>query len=132
MSKVAIDTNIITKILNGTIGKVIPQSKMPTELYIPLTVYAESRGGSLAGANPKRFIAQLDAFIARNDVHLSKPINIETAEAYANIYADLKKCGTPVSPNDMWIAAECVTQNFVLLTLDSDFDKMPQVRRFAL
>jgi len=129
MQKVAVDTNVVTKILNGTLGEIIAPHKMPAELYIPLAVYAESRAGSLAGNNPQKYLAELEALIARKSVHLNERITAATADIYAEIYAYLKKRGTPVSPNDLWIAAECVEQNFVLLTLDSDFDKMPQVRR---
>jgi tRNA(fMet)-specific endonuclease VapC len=130
--RIAIDTNIVTALMRGQLEAKFPLIKLPDELYIPLTVFAEARFGILTGGNPDKYMPVLDGLISRSSVHLGSGITLETAKVYAELRAYLKKHGTPVSPNDLWIAAECVEQNFVLLTLDSDFDKMPQVRRLSI
>jgi predicted nucleic acid-binding protein len=36
---------------------------------------------------------------------------------------------TPIPPNDLWIAAECVSIGLPLVTRDRDFDHIPQLSR---
>ena len=42
--------------------------------------------------------------------------------AYADLSAHLKRAGTPIGQNDLWIAACARAANAVLLTIDTDFD----------
>lgn len=39
----------------------------------------------------------------------------------------LKKAGTPVAVNDVWIAASAMQHGLPILTSDMDFQKIPQV-----
>lgn len=52
-----------------------------------------------------------------------------TAHLYADLFADLRRAGTPVPTNDLWIAALVVQHGFTLLTRDAHFDRMPRVPR---
>jgi tRNA(fMet)-specific endonuclease VapC len=51
----------------------------------------------------------------------------ETAEVYARLFVQLRRAGTPVPTNDLWIAGLAVQHQLTLLTLDSHFNKIPQV-----
>lgn len=53
-------------------------------------------------------------------------------QRYAVIHDYLRAHGTPVSPNDLWIAASAAQHGLVVITLDGDFERIPQVlvRRF--
>lgn len=57
----------------------------------------------------------------------------ETSERYAVIQVALKKAGTPVGINDVWIAASAMQHGLPVLTSDRDFHKIPQiiVRHFS-
>jgi tRNA(fMet)-specific endonuclease VapC len=59
-------------------------------------------------------------------------IDEETSQRHAYIHDYLRRKGTPVSPNDLWIAASAWQHGLVVLTLDGDFSKIPEVivRRF--
>ena len=48
-------------------------------------------------------------------------IDEETAEFYAKIYWDLKKKGTPIPSNDIWVAASAMRHGLALFTYDDHF-----------
>ncbi len=57
------------------------------------------------------------------------PVDLRVARAYARASAELARIGTPVDPNDLWIAATAIAHGLELLALDGDFDRVPGVRR---
>ena len=54
-------------------------------------------------------------------------VDEETSERYATIRVALKKAGTPVASNDIWIAASAMQHGLPILTSDRDFQKISQV-----
>jgi len=53
----------------------------------------------------------------------------ETAEHYARIFVQLKRAGTPVPDNDLWIAAIALEFDLTLITRDRHFERIPQLPR---
>lgn len=55
--------------------------------------------------------------------------NVRVARTYAELWALLKRAGTPVGDNDIWIAASALAQDPALpvLTTDGDFRKIAAV-----
>ena len=53
----------------------------------------------------------------------------ETTEHYARLFVQLKRAGTAVPDNDLWIAALALEYDLALLARDRHFDKVPQLRR---
>jgi predicted nucleic acid-binding protein len=60
-------------------------------------------------------------------------IDDQTAHRYAAIHDYLRRQGTPVSPNDIRIAASAAQHGLSVITLDGDFDRIPKVlvRKFG-
>ena len=58
----------------------------------------------------------------------TKDVSQETAEIYSDIKMALKKKGTPIPLNDVWIAAHTVETGAKLITYDSHFLKVPGLR----
>ena len=56
-------------------------------------------------------------------------VSRETTEQYARLFVQLKRAGTPVPDNDLWIAAVAIEHDLALVTRDRHFDKVPQLRR---
>jgi tRNA(fMet)-specific endonuclease VapC len=52
-----------------------------------------------------------------------------TAHHYAAVYRQLRKQGTPIPTNDMWIAALVLQHSLVLFARDTHFDALPQLTR---
>src|SRR5204862_4252114 len=65
-------------------------------------------------------------FLARETVGVLLP-GRETAEQYARVFVQLKRAGTPVPDNDLWIAALALEHDLVLITRDRHFGRIPQV-----
>jgi len=96
------------------------------ETYVNPVVLGELRAGFLKGARTARNEAVLREFLAEPRVH-SVPIDEDTTERYAVIYDALQRRGTPVSVNDVWIAASAFQHGLRVLTTDGDFRKIPQI-----
>ena len=52
-----------------------------------------------------------------------------TTHFFADLKLQLKKQGTPIPINDVWIAALVVQHRGTLLTFDKAFDHLPQLPR---
>ncbi|NBU33679.1 type II toxin-antitoxin system VapC family toxin [bacterium] len=119
---IAVDTNIISAMLRGE-DCVLPND----ELYIPYVVLAELMAGVSAGNNPRKNKPLLDSFLHDTNVTTSPGLTPELLPFYTEIYGYLRAKGTPISPNDLWIAAECMYLSMSLLTRDNDFKSVPQI-----
>ncbi len=53
----------------------------------------------------------------------------ETAEQYARLFVQLRRAGTPVPDNDLWIAALALEHDLTLITRDQHFERVPQLLR---
>jgi tRNA(fMet)-specific endonuclease VapC len=60
------------------------------------------------------------------------PSTVETGGRYAELYAALRKAGTPIPTNDMWIAAAALSTGAVLLTFDRHFSRIDGLARRVL
>ena len=49
----------------------------------------------------------------------------EVVRGYGRMGAYLDRAGTPIPPNDLWIAATAASKRAVLLTTDTHFDPLP-------
>ena len=55
----------------------------------------------------------------------------ETSQIFAEIKYNLKKAGTPIPINDVWIAAHTFETGSVLITYDAHFEKVAGLRIWA-
>lgn len=119
---IAVDTNVVSLYFRN-------KNSLHTqdELYIPYIVVAELEAGVLAGSNPTKNMLTLKTFYDNPNVTISPGLMPEVIKSYVQIYAYLRSCGTPISPNDLWIAAECMSLAMPLLTYDKDFQHVPQI-----
>lgn len=126
MTHVLLDSNTYTLIAKGKrdIVQVIDEA---SRVYFSIIVIGELlaafRGGTLEIKNKKR----LDQFLNNPTVQLLS-VHKETAEIYGDIKYRLRKQGTPIPSNDVWIAAHAVETGSVLVTYDRHFLKIPGLR----
>ena len=96
------------------------------EIFINPVILGELLAGFAMGKSEKKNMAILQEFLSSSRV---KIINIdeETSERYAVIMNHLRKEGTPIPTNDLWISASAMQHGFKVLTTDSHYLKVPQI-----
>jgi tRNA(fMet)-specific endonuclease VapC len=123
--RVALDTNRITDLFRGDL-ELADQLGTAEEVWIPLFALGEIKAGFLGGTQQRRNESLLNKFLAKPTVGVLLPSR-ETAEQYARIFVQLRRAGTPVPDNDLWIAALVLEHDLVLITRDRHFERIPQV-----
>lgn len=121
--KLALDTDAYRLIMEGEPGAVLLARAAER-----LPVLAELRFGFLNGTRGRENEATLLRFLDRARVEVLA-CDGETADRYAQLRLQLKKQGTPIPLNDVWIAALVLQHHAMLFTRDSDFERVPQLAR---
>jgi tRNA(fMet)-specific endonuclease VapC len=125
--RLALDTNRYTDLCRGT-ASVIETVERADEVWVPFTVLGELRAGFAAGGQRPRNEAVLRRFLLKPGISLLYA-DEQTTHHYAAIYRQLRKQGTPIPTNDMWIAALVLQHSLVLCARDAHFDALPQLPR---
>lgn len=125
--KIALDTNRYTDLCRGDVS-VVEIVEQASEVWLPFIVLAELRAGFAMGSQGPRNEAVLRRFLLKPGVEVVYA-DEQTTHHYANVYRQLRKQGTPIPTNDMWIAALVLQHSFVLCARDAHFDVLPQLAR---
>jgi len=123
--RVALDTNRLTDLFQGD-AELAEFLATCDEVWIPLIVLAEIKAGFYGGTQHHRNEVLLRKFMAKPTVEVLLP-GRETAEQYARLFVQLKRAGTPVPDNDLWIAALALENDLALITRDRHFENIPQL-----
>lgn len=119
MKRVVIDTNVYSRGLSGD-AWASDILKSFDELLLSPIVLGELYSGFRHGSRETENLAILNKFILTPRVLLID-ITIETSEFYCAILEQLRRDGTPIPTNDIWIAASTMEHGAHLGTLDSHF-----------
>ena len=92
-----------------------------TEVCVPVTVVGELRAGFRCGSRYDKNDEELVKFLEHSAVRVLD-LNEPASRHYADIYAQLRRDGTPVPTNDMWIAAAALHDGATILTFDPHFE----------
>lgn len=121
-----LDTNIVTAILkkNERINKKLESMRFQgQEVFISGITYYEVKRGLLA-VNATRQLSDFNDLCQEYEVLLLDDIEtIETSE----IYASLKRRGTPIQDVDILIAATAITRGLIIVSADSDMLKIQNI-----
>ena len=119
MKKILIDTNIYSHAMRGDPDVTDQLAKMD-EIGICVISIGELYSGFKAGSRELENHSELEFFLDSPRVVLY-PVDITTADYYAEILSSLKKAGTPIPTNDIWIAAAAFQHGLKLFTKDVHF-----------
>lgn len=125
--RVALDTHRLTDLFQGD-AALAEYLGICDEIWIPLIVLGEIKAGFYGGAQQHRNEALLHRLLAKTTVGVLLPSR-ETAEHYARLFVQLKRAGSPVPDNDLWIAALVLEHDLRLITRDRHFERIPQLLR---
>lgn len=120
-----VDTNALSAFVDGdaSVGEIL---RAAARAAIPVIVLGEFRFGIMGS----RHRATYERWLTEH-LPLFETVNVtaETAASYATLRAALKRAGTPIPANDMWIAALAVEHGLPVLSRDSHFDAVKGLRR---
>jgi tRNA(fMet)-specific endonuclease VapC len=125
--RAALDTNRLTDLFQGD-RELAEWLGTCEEVWIPLVVLGEIKAGFHGGTQQRRNEVLLQRLLAKTTVGVLLP-GRETAEHYARVFVQLKRAGTPIPDNDLWIAALVLEHNLLLITRDRHFERIPQLMR---
>jgi tRNA(fMet)-specific endonuclease VapC len=125
--RLALDTNRYTDLCRGD-ESVVESVELADEVWLPFAVLGELRAGFAVGNQGPRNEGVLRRFLLKGGVSVLYADD-QTTHHYADVYRQLRKQGTPIPTNDMWIAALVLQHSLVLCARDAHFDALPQLPR---
>lgn len=100
-------------------------------VLIPAPVLGELHGGFEMGSRTLENRVALSEFLSEPMVQ-TIPVSETVARHYGRVYAGLRRGGTPIPTNDIWIAACAIDHGGCLLTFDHDFEHVVGLDRILL
>ena len=125
MSRLLLDTSAFSAWARGY-GPIKAPLQHATEIGISVVVLGELASGFRRGRFREENEERLRQFLSAPRVQVLG-VDEDTVPPYAAIHNELRRRGTPVGHNDMWIAATAYQHGLRVLTLDGDFKKIPLV-----
>lgn len=120
-----LDTNGLSAIADGD-PALEPILRKTVEVALPVIALGEYLYGIRQSRNRDRYELWLAKAIESFHVLF---VDEETAAWYAALRGELKKAGTPIPGNDVWIAALARQHGLDVLSRDRHFDQVPGLRR---
>jgi len=120
--RIALDTTAYVAFKQNISAVVEYIVKAERILFSPV-VLAELMFGFRGGTKFTDNMAELNLFLDHPAVEFVR-IGQVTADRYSRIAMDLKRHGSPLPTNDIWIAAQAMEHGAELITLDSHFEKI--------
>jgi predicted nucleic acid-binding protein len=100
-------------------------------VLVPVIVLGELHGAFEFGARTRENRVTLQEFLSEPFVRVV-PVSPDVARQYGRVYSALRRAGTPIPVNDIWIAATAIDQGACLLTFDGDFERVVTLDRIVL
>jgi tRNA(fMet)-specific endonuclease VapC len=117
-----LDTNAYVGFKLGNTGLVDYLSQADI-IFISPILLGELIFGFRNGSQLQRNMNELDQFLSHEAVEVIQLTDI-SADRYSRIAAQLKRSGTPIPSNDIWIAAQTMETGAELVTMDKHFEKV--------
>lgn len=124
--KVLLDTNALSALWRGD-ERVLDALDQADNVLISIVVIGELHAGFRGGTRIRENRMRLSAFLKKPTVRVLE-LSVETAEIYGQIKDALRRAGTPIPINDVWLSAQAIETGAVLISFDSHFSKVAGVR----
>jgi tRNA(fMet)-specific endonuclease VapC len=120
-----LDTNGLSALAEGE-PRLEPILRKATQIAVPVIVLGEYRYGIQQSRERQRYEHWLVEYLPKFRV---LNVDEQTTTSYASVRGGLKRAGTPIPSNDVWIAALCRQHSLPVLSRDRHFDLVPGLRR---
>lgn len=126
MRSVLLDTNAFTALFRGdvVVWKAISTAD---NVFASVVAIGELESGFRGGSRYAENLEILERFLSKPTVE-TLAVTRETSECFGRIKNTLRKKGTPIPINDIWLAAQCVENGAVLVTYDRHFSAIDGLR----
>jgi tRNA(fMet)-specific endonuclease VapC len=122
---VILDTNGLSAVVEGH-PAIEPLLRKAAQIAIPVIVLGEYRYGISHSRERRRYEQWLAEYLPTFE---SLDVDEQTTIPYAAVRSELKKAGTPIPSNDVWIAALCRQYALPLVSRDRHFDLVSGIQR---
>ena len=125
--RLLVDTNAYTALFarHEGIADLISDSEA---ILLSAVVVGELLDGFLGGTREEENRRDLDQMRAKSRT-VVVPITADTAEWFATVKQQLRRKGTPIPINDVWIAASALEHGATLVSLDRHFENVDGLLR---
>ena len=125
MTHILLDTNAYTGLMNGdtVIYDRIAQADI---VYMSVIILGELYGGS----KPDWNIGILKDFLEKETIKIID-ITHETSKIFGRIKNELRQKAKMIPINDIWIAAQAIETNSILLTHDKHFTNISNLKMWT-
>lgn len=120
-----LDTNGLSAVADGD-AALEPILNRAAELAVPVIVLGEYRYGIRQSRERQRYEEWLTDSLPSYRI---LDVDQDTTIYYAALRTELKKAGTPIPSNDVWIAALCRQHALPVVSRDRHFDSVSRLRR---
>jgi len=103
--------------------EMLDQLARATAVVMPVTVLGELEAAFQLGRRERENRLTLAEFLGEPFVQIW-PTTLAVAKHYGRLFAELKRAGTRIPVNDVWIAATCLDAVGRLVTFDRDFTRI--------
>lgn len=121
--KILLDTNAYVGFKIG-VNEVVDIVSGAEPIFFSPVVLGELMFGFHNGTRFRENMEDLNRFLQHEIVQFI-PIGEITADRYSRIAYQLRKQGTPIPTNDIWIAAQAMEHGAEIITSDEHFEKVP-------
>ena len=115
--KYMLDTNILIYLIKNkpqSVAQRIDALETDAVLYMSFFTYAELLKGAERSTRKPQVLRKLE--LLTRQVPVIYNANRTLCGHYARIFAQLRKAGTPIGANDLWIACHALAEDAVLVT----------------
>ena len=121
-SRILLDTSAYTHLRGGDerVAEAVAAARL---VHLSVVTLGELEAGALLGKRTADNRAALEDFLSAPFVS-ELPVTKEVARVYGRLFAALRKAGTPIGTNDIWIAATTAEAGGHLITFDQDFARI--------
>jgi predicted nucleic acid-binding protein len=130
MSRYCLDTSAYSHFRRGD-PAVVELIDAAESIGLPTITIGELRTGFLLGRRATENEAELLEFLD-SPVVSELPVEGEVSRHFAEIVVELRREGTPVPTNDIWIAATAARHGALVLTYDRHFETISRVGSIVL
>ena len=127
-----LDANALIALFDGADPELERALCSAEELVVPVVAYAEVVAGAETETKRAKMTREALAKLMASPNTRLLPVSETTVRHYSKTYNQLKRNGTPIPTNDIWIAAATLEVGGVLFTRDRHYLKIPMFDTIGL